>query len=353
MLASVAEAEDVVQDVWLRWHGANREEIDNAEAWLVSVTTRIAIDRLRSAKLQREHYSGFWLPEPALSEAPATPDQLAERADDLSVAFLMLLERLTPEARAAFLLREVFDAGYDEVASAIGKSEAACRQLVSRARTQLREARPRFAVSPARHRQLLRGFRERYPEIALDLLLHDGPPDFAAGRIDVAFRDGILEDSQLIARRLMPMRLLVCASPAYASRHGLPRGLVELTAHRCIGLRGAAGSVEAWTFRVEGGVRRVVPEARHGFNDPELAMQAALDGEGLAQLPAYLACEALREGRLLACLGAFADEDRGHYLCYPSRKHLPTRIRVFVDYMSEATRALDFDCAPGLLSLSA
>ncbi|WP_175811068.1 LysR family transcriptional regulator, partial [Burkholderia anthina] len=151
--------------------------------------------------------------------------------------------------------------------------------------------------------------------------LHSGPPDFAAGRIDVAFRDGILEDSQLIARRLMPMRLLVCASPAYASRHGLPRELVELTAHRCIGLRGAAGSVEAWTFRVEGGVRRVVPEARHGFNDPELAMQAALDGEGLAQLPAYLACEALREGRLLACLGAFADEDRGHYLCYPSRKH--------------------------------
>ncbi|MDN7922988.1 RNA polymerase sigma-70 factor [Burkholderia gladioli] len=158
MLASVAEAEDVVQDVWLRWHGANREEIDNAEAWLVSVTTRIAIDRLRAAKVQREHYSGFWLPEPALSEAPATPDQLAERADDLSVAFLMLLERLTPEARAAFLLREVFDAGYDEVASAIGKSEAACRQLVSRARTQLREARPRFAVSPARHRQLLAGF---------------------------------------------------------------------------------------------------------------------------------------------------------------------------------------------------
>ncbi len=158
MLASVAEAEDVVQDVWLRWHGANREEIDNAEAWLVSVTTRIAIDRLRAAKVQREHYSGFWLPEPALSEAPATPDQLAERADDLSVAFLMLLERLTPEARAAFLLREVFDAGYDEVASAIGKSEAACRQLVSRARTQLREARPRFAVSPARHRQLLTGF---------------------------------------------------------------------------------------------------------------------------------------------------------------------------------------------------
>lgn len=147
MLGSVAEAEDVVQDAWLRWHGAARNTIDNTEAWLVSVTTRLAIDRLRAAKVQREHYAGIWLPEPQITESPPTPEQMAERADDISVAFLKLLERLTPEARGAFLLREVFDAGYDEVAKAVGKSESACRQLVSRAKTQLRDERPRFAVS--------------------------------------------------------------------------------------------------------------------------------------------------------------------------------------------------------------
>jgi RNA polymerase sigma-70 factor (ECF subfamily) len=160
MLSSVAEAEDVVQDAWLRWHGANRASIDNPEAWLVSVTTRLSIDRLRAAKVQREHYAGIWLPEPLIIDSPVTPEEIKERADDVSVAFLILLERLTPEARAAFLLRDVFDAGYDEVASAIGKSEAACRQLVSRARTQLRDERPRFVVSRESHLRMLQIFAQ-------------------------------------------------------------------------------------------------------------------------------------------------------------------------------------------------
>lgn len=160
MLGSVAEAEDVVQDAWLRWHEADQASIDNAEAWLVTITTRISIDRLRAAKVQREHYVGYWLPEPVLTDAPSTPEQTKELSDDVSVAFLFMLERLAPEARAAFLLREVFDADYDEVAKAIGKSEAACRQIVHRAKTQLREARPRFAVSRDTHHQLMRGFAE-------------------------------------------------------------------------------------------------------------------------------------------------------------------------------------------------
>jgi RNA polymerase sigma-70 factor (ECF subfamily) len=160
MLGSVAEAEDVVQDAWLRWHESDQDRIDNAEAWLVTITTRIAIDRLRAAKVQREHYVGYWLPEPVLTDAPSTPEQTKELSDDVSVAFLFMLERLAPEARAAFLLREVFDADYDEVAKAIGKSEAACRQIVHRARTQLREARPRFTVSRDAHHQLMRGFAE-------------------------------------------------------------------------------------------------------------------------------------------------------------------------------------------------
>jgi RNA polymerase sigma-70 factor (TIGR02957 family) len=160
MLGSVAEAEDIVQDVWLRWHAADRGTIENGEAWLVAVTTRMSIDRLRAAKVQREYYTGIWLPEPEMTDSPTTPEQAKERADEVSVAFLLVLERLTPEARAAFLLREVFDADYAEVAQAIGKSEAACRQLVSRAKAQLRDERPRYAVSRETHRRLLAGFAQ-------------------------------------------------------------------------------------------------------------------------------------------------------------------------------------------------
>lgn len=170
MLGTTADADELVQDVWLKWHEADRSEIHNAEAWLVTVTTRLSIDRLRSLRLQRAHYVGFWLPEPQLDmeplapspsdDAPATPEQLLERADDLSVAFLAVLERLAPEARAAFLLREVFDADYAEVAQALGKSEAACRQIVSRAKTQLKDQRPRQQVSPEQHYRLLSGFAD-------------------------------------------------------------------------------------------------------------------------------------------------------------------------------------------------
>ncbi|MES2945851.1 MAG: RNA polymerase sigma-70 factor [Pseudomonadota bacterium] len=160
MLGSTAEAEDVVQDAWLRWHESAPATFDSAEAWLVTVTTRIAIDRLRAAKVQRDNYIGIWLPEPMLSESPVTPEQTLERADDVSLAFLSLLERLAPEARAAYLMREVFDADYDEVAHTLGKSEATCRQLVHRAKTQLREERPRYVVPRETHLRLLRSFAD-------------------------------------------------------------------------------------------------------------------------------------------------------------------------------------------------
>ncbi|MBB2484532.1 RNA polymerase sigma-70 factor [Mitsuaria sp. WAJ17] len=170
MLGSRAEAEELVQDVWLRWHAAEQDAIANAEAWLVTVTTRLSIDHLRAAQAQRAHYVGFWLPEPWLEldarppaahvEGPATPEEQLARADDISMAFLTLLERLTPEARAAFLLREVFDADYAEVAQALGKSEAACRQIISRARGQLKAQRPRYQVPADTHYRLLAGFAE-------------------------------------------------------------------------------------------------------------------------------------------------------------------------------------------------
>ena len=160
MLGSVAEAEEVVQDAWLRWHEADKAGFDSAEAWLVTVVTRLSIDRLRAAKVQREHYIGAWMPEPTLTESPDTPEESLERADNISVAFLAVLERLAPEARAAFLMREVFDADYDEVALTLGKSEAACRQLVHRAKAQVQEARPRYQVSRETHQRLLRAFAD-------------------------------------------------------------------------------------------------------------------------------------------------------------------------------------------------
>lgn len=183
MLGSAADADEVVQDAWLRWHGTDASAVDNAEAWLVSVTTRLSIDRLRAAKSRREDYVGTWLPEPILTEAdaPGTPEQMLERADQLSVAFLAVLERLAPEARAAFLLRDIFDADYGEVAAALGKSEAACRQLVHRARVLLKDGRTRQAVAPEEQQRLLRAFAE------------------AASRGDIAgLKAALAEDAQLI-----------------------------------------------------------------------------------------------------------------------------------------------------------
>lgn len=160
MLGSVAEAEDLVQDIWIRWNAAAADEVDNAEAWLVAATTRLSIDRLRSAKVRRSHYEGIWLPEPWLDDGPATPEQTSVLADDVSLAFLVLLERLAPEARAAFLLREVFDADYPDIAQTLDKSEAACRQMVSRARATLGKAGPRPAVSRVEHSALMRRFAQ-------------------------------------------------------------------------------------------------------------------------------------------------------------------------------------------------
>jgi RNA polymerase sigma-70 factor, ECF subfamily len=159
MLGTRADADDVVQDAWLRWHQADRAALQSAEAWLVTVTTRLAIDRLRAAKAEREHYVGWWLPEPLVEEVDAhTPESAAELAGELSVAFLWVLERLAPEERAAFLLRQVFDHDYSDVAQLLGKSEAACRQMVHRASERVQLERPRFEVPREAHRRLLEKF---------------------------------------------------------------------------------------------------------------------------------------------------------------------------------------------------
>jgi RNA polymerase sigma-70 factor (ECF subfamily) len=158
MLGLRADAEDVVQDTWLRWHAADRGQLESAEAWLVTVATRLAIDRLRALRAQREAYPGEWLPEPIVEVDDQTPESIVERADQLSLAFLHLLERLAPEERAAYLLRQVFDYDYAEIAPMLEKSEAAIRQSVHRAAERLRLERPRFDVPRERHLQLLQRF---------------------------------------------------------------------------------------------------------------------------------------------------------------------------------------------------
>ncbi len=137
MLGTIADADDVVQDAWLRWQAADAAAVRSPEAWLTTVTTRLAIDRLRSHRRRREEYVGPWLPEPLVAEAG--PEEAAELADSLTFGFLTVLDRLGPIERAVFLLADVFAIPYAEIADTVGKSEAACRQIASRARHRLRD----------------------------------------------------------------------------------------------------------------------------------------------------------------------------------------------------------------------
>ena len=179
MLGSVAEAEDVVQEALLRLHGVldAGEEIEVPEAYLATIVTRLGINRLRSAQMRREAYFGEWLPEPVVTGGLEDPAVHAEMSDSLSLAFLVLLERLTPEQRAVFLLREVFDYDYDAIAEIVGKSEAACRQLAVRARRQIEQERPRFEASRQEQDDLARRFMTAAETGDLDeleaLLAHD------------------------------------------------------------------------------------------------------------------------------------------------------------------------------------
>lgn len=158
MLGIRADAEDVLQDAWLRWQAADRAALQSGEAWLVTVVTRLAIDRLRAAKVEREAYVGTWLAEPIVEWHEETPERIAERASELSLAFLHMLERLGAEERAAFLLRQAFDYDYGEIAHMLGKSEAAVRQMIHRAAERLRLQRPRFEVPREQHQRLLQRF---------------------------------------------------------------------------------------------------------------------------------------------------------------------------------------------------
>lgn len=191
---------------------------------------------------------------------------------------------------------------------------------------------------------LLERFSKIHPGIDLELLLDDRPTDFVSDDIDVAFRNGRIEDSAIVGKLLVPMQMIVVASPSYAQAYGLPKTPDDLAAHQCISYRFWHGRLFEWEFNVDGQLRKYLPAPRRTFNDFELVLDAVLQGQGIAQTAGYLVREHIAAGQLVMAMPSYAPSDRGHYLCYLSRQHLPARIRVFIDFMTDAIRALDFRC---------
>jgi len=259
MLGSVSEAEDVVQEALLRLHRTLQagERIESPRAYLSTVVTRLCIDQLRSARARREHYVGEWLPEPLVASADEDPARHAEVADSLSLAFLVLLESLSPEQRAAFLLREVFDYPYDEIARIVGKREDNARQLVARARKHVEERRPRFEVSRERRAQLARRFFAAAGEgdlealeelLAHDVVLHgDG-----GGRVPAIAR--ALHGRARVARALLAWARFAARTGGFSFRrvevNGQPGAMVLDSEDRLLGVLAldiADGQVQAVT----------------------------------------------------------------------------------------------------------
>ena len=227
MLGVRADAEDVVQDAWLRWSGTDHAVLQSAEAWLVTVTTRLAIDRLRAARIERETYYGEWLPEPIVELDEQTPERITERAEDLSLAFLHLLERLGPEERAAYLLRQAFDYDYGEIAAMLGKSEPAIRQSVHRATERIKLGRPRFAVTPETHLQLLQRFvaaASTGDRAAIHALLADDVAAIGDGGGKVASVPGGMHGADRVTNLFWAHHLRLGARLAYriVSINGVP-----------------------------------------------------------------------------------------------------------------------------------
>jgi RNA polymerase sigma-70 factor (ECF subfamily) len=221
MTGSVADAEDACQDAWLRWQGVDHGEVRNEEAFLVSLVTRLSIDRLRSAARRREHYVGPYLPEPII-EGPlmadttdTQPERMGELSDSLTFAFLVLLDELEPEQRAVFLLHDVFGYSFDEVGDAVGKSSAACRQVASRARRRLDEERVELRRADEVHERevvakmssaMLNGDIEALMTLlSPDVVqLDDGGPNRHAGRRPIVGPHRVARLMVNISKRLPP-----------------------------------------------------------------------------------------------------------------------------------------------------
>jgi RNA polymerase sigma-70 factor (ECF subfamily) len=170
MVGTVSDAEDIVQDAFVRWH-QSKAEVESPKAFLSSIVTRLSIDHLRSAHVRRQEYTGPWLPEPSTENVVSSPDARVELAESLSIAFLVLLESLTPDERAVFLLKDVFGFGFTEIAAIVGKNEANCRQLATRARKHIEERRPRFEVDREEHERVAAEFSSACRSGELDRLI--------------------------------------------------------------------------------------------------------------------------------------------------------------------------------------
>lgn len=162
MLGSLVEAEDAVQEAYIRWHGAEKTNIESVRAFLAKIVVRICLDQMKSARAKRETYVGPWLPEPVLDAETLGAETSSEYATDLSVGLMLALERLSPLERAAFLLHDVFDVGFDEVAQLLERNETACRQLAARGRAHVRASRPRFQIQPDKGGKILQAFMSAY-----------------------------------------------------------------------------------------------------------------------------------------------------------------------------------------------
>jgi len=206
MLGAVGDAEDVVQDAWLRWADADHQAIRNPEAFLVTVTTRLAIDRLRSARVRREEYVGPWLPEPLVADDEHDPADLVAEAEQLSLALLVTLEKLNPVERAVLLLRDVFDFEYAEIADAVAKSPANCRQIAVRAREHVRRPDRRHTPTAEEEHELLQAFLDavlgRDVDRIRDLLAEDAVLWSDGGGVVQAARKPV-EGADLISRFLV------------------------------------------------------------------------------------------------------------------------------------------------------
>lgn len=208
MLGTLADADDVVQDTWLRGHAAGGAHIANAEAWLVTAATRVCLDRLRSAARTREIYPGPWLPEPIVTDP--SPENAAELSDSLTLGFLVLLDQLAPVERAVFVLADVFEVPYAEIATTVGRSEAACRQIASRARRRLRPGK-QLCKTAAADRALVKGLLRALASGDLNgvvarlapqvVCITDGGPERRAARRPVVGSDRVARFLIAIARR--------------------------------------------------------------------------------------------------------------------------------------------------------
>ena len=265
MLGSVADAEDVVQEAFLRYHAAEAEP-ESPKAYLATITTRLAIDQLRSARTQREVYPGEWLPEP-LAEADAA--QHAEMADSLSLAFLHVLEKLSPVERTVFLLREVFDYPYEDVARIVGKSPANSRQILARAHVHMDEGRRRFEVSRAQREEVARRFIEAWETGDTDALVAVLAPDATlygdGGGKAPSIRQPLV-GALRIAKALIGWRPMV-----------LERGIT----HQVATVNGEPGVVYYWADGSVAGVQEL--EIADGL---VVAVRAVLNPDKLAHLAA-------------------------------------------------------------------